>query len=69
MNADRDGAIQDRAVYALLKALRDLIVAGGVAGLITYLGANEYISGASAVAALGVWRVIRPIVLDALPTR
>ena len=67
MNANKDGAVGERASYALLKALRDIIVAGGVAVLINYLGANDIITGSAAVTALAVWRVLRPIVLDALP--
>lgn len=67
MNANKDGAVRERASYALLKAVRDIIVAGGVAVVINYLGANDIITGSAAVAALGVWRVLRPIVLSALP--
>lgn len=45
--------------YALMKGLRDLIVAGGVAAAILWLGDNEILAGSSGVIALGVWRTFR----------
>lgn len=42
-----------------MKGARDLIVAGGVAAAILWLGDNEILAGGSGVMALGVWRTFR----------
>ena len=55
--------------YALMKAIRDVIVADGVAAAILWLGDNEVLAGSSGVIALGVWRTVRGPLLTWLDAR
>jgi len=52
-----------------MKGVRDLIVAGGVAAGILWLGDNEILAGSSGVIALGVWRTFRGPLLEWLDAR
>lgn len=67
MNANKDGDAGERTHYAFRQLVRDVIVMGGVGAAILWLGDNGYIASGSAFAALGVWRVMRPLVLERLP--
>ena len=49
---------------ALMKGIRDLIVAGGIAAALQWLIGNELLSGSGGLMALGVWRTFRGPLLE-----
>lgn len=69
MDEKRNGTIGQRIAYAAAKGARDLVVGGAVGAAAAYLvretTGTDPATIPTFVAVMGVWRIVRPYVVDA----